>query len=83
VPRHLGGLAGCTRVCLCEASISHSWPHKRFGHQIDIGFDPWVAKAVEGVKELASERRGEDRPWLRNGCVTLKVDVRPGNWHSF
>ena len=58
VSRYLGSLAGCTRACPCAAVFPHSQPHKPLEHQLDGGVGPGVAKAVEGVKELAFERCG-------------------------
>jgi len=83
MPRYLGPLAGCTRACPCVAVFTHSWPQKPLGHQLDGGVGLGAAKAVEGVKDLASERRGYK--WLRlsSGCVTADKDVHPGNVHLF
>jgi len=58
MPRYLGQLAGCTSACPCAAAFTHSRPHNPLGRQIDSGVGPGVAKAVGGVKELASERHG-------------------------
>jgi len=86
VPHYLGSLAGCTRTCTCTcpcaAVFPHSQPHKPLGHQLD-GVGPWVAKAVEGVKDLVSERCGCEWLQLSGGCVTVKVDVCTGNVHLF
>jgi hypothetical protein len=83
MPRYLGPLAGCKHACPCAAVFPHSQPHKPLGHQLDGGIGPGVAKAVEGVKDLASERCGYEWPQLWSGCVTVKVDVHPGNMHPF
>ena len=79
---YLGQLAGCTCTCPCTAVFTHSRPHKPLGYQLD-GIGPGVAKAVEGVKDLASERRGYK--WLRlwSGRVAVDIDIGPGNVHSF
>jgi hypothetical protein len=82
MPRHLGWLAGCSRTCSCAAVFPYFRPHKPLGHQLDCGAGPGVAKAMEGVKNLASERR-YGWPRLRSGCVTVKVDVRTGDVHPF
>jgi hypothetical protein len=63
VPRYLGSLAGCARAYPCVAVFPHSRPHKPLGHQLDGGIGPGVAKAVEGVKDLESERCGYE--WMR------------------
>jgi hypothetical protein len=46
-------------------------------HQFDGGVGLVVAKAVEGVENLASERCSDEWPRLWNGHVTVKGDVRP------
>jgi hypothetical protein len=79
--RYLGSLAGCARACPCSADFPHTRPHKPLGHQLDGGVGPGMTKAVEGVKYLASERRGYEWPRLRRGCVTVKADVHPRNVH--
>ena len=79
MPRYLGSLAGCTHACPCAAVFPHSRPHKPLGHKLDGGVDSGVAEAVEGVKNLASEGCGYEWPWLLSGCVTVEVDVHPGN----
>ena len=83
VPSDLGSLVGCKRACPCAALCPHSRSHKLLGHQLNGGVGPGVAKAVEGVKNLASERCGDEWPQLQSGCVTVKGDVRPRNVHSF
>jgi len=87
VPHYLGSLAGCTHTCTCTcpclAVFPHSRPHKLMGHQLDSGVGSWVAAAVEGVKDLASERCGCEWPQLCTGCVTVKVDVCLGIVHLF
>ena len=40
---------------------------------LTVAFGPGVAKVVEGVKDLASERCGYEWPRLWSGCVTVKV----------
>jgi hypothetical protein len=77
--RYLGSLAGRARA----AVFPHSRPHKPLGHQLDGGVVPGVAKVLEGVKDLTTERCGYEWPRLWGGCVTVNVDVRPGNWHPF
>ena len=78
-PRYLGSLAGCTLTCPCVAVFPHFRPHKPLGHQLDSGVGSCVAEAVEGVKNLASVGCGYEWPRLLSGCVTVEVDVRPGN----
>ena len=80
---YLGSLAGCTHACPCTAVFPHSRPHKPLGLQLDGGVGPRVANAVDDVKDLASKRCGYEWPLLWSGCVTLKVDVCPGNLHLF
>jgi len=58
MPRYLGQLARCKRACPCAAVFTHSRPHKPLGHQLDGGFGSGVAKALEGVKNVASEMHG-------------------------
>jgi len=83
MPRYLGQLAGCTSACPCAAVFTHSRPHKPLGHRLDGGVGPGVAKAVEVVKDLASERRGYEWPRLWSGRFAVDIDVCPGNVHSF
>jgi len=79
VPRYIGTLAGCTRACPCAAVFPHSRPHKPLGHQLDSSVGSGGAEAVDGVKNLASEGCGYAWTLLLSGCVTVEVDVRPGN----
>jgi len=83
VPRYLGLLAGCTRACPWAAVFPHSRPHKPLGQQLDGGVGPGVAKVVEGVKDLASEKCGYEWPRLWSGCVTVKVEARLSYVHPF
>jgi len=83
MPRYLGQLARCTRACPCATVFTHSRQQKPLGHQPDGGFGPGVAKAVEGVKILASERHGYRWPRLWSRRVAVDIDVRPGNVHWF
>jgi hypothetical protein len=64
--RHLGPLGGCAHACPCAAVFPHSRPHKLLGHQLD-GVGPVMAKAMEDVKYLASERRGYEWPRFWRG----------------
>ena len=58
VPGYLGKTVGCTRACPCSEIFTHSRPHKPLGHQLDGGVGLGVARAVEGVKDLTTERCG-------------------------
>ena len=58
--------------------MRNNLPHYQ-PHQLDSGVDSGVTEAVEGVKNLASEGCGNEWPWFFSGCVTVEVDVRPGN----
>jgi hypothetical protein len=80
---YLGQLAGCTLVCPRAAVFTHSQPHKPLGHQLDSGVGPGVAKAMEGVKDLAYEGLGYKWPRLWSGSVAVDNDVRPGNVYLF
>jgi len=73
LPRYLGPLVGCTRARPCRAVFTHSRPHRPLGHQLDGGVGPGVVKAVEGVKDLASERRGYNWPpsWIECCCCLI------------
>ena len=71
MPRYLGQSAGCTFACPCAAIFPHSRPHKPLGHQLGGGVGPGVAKALEGVKDLASERRCYKWPRLWRGRVAM------------
>ena len=70
------------RVFTClsmRGNFTHSRPHKPLGQELDSGVGPRMAKAVEGVKDLTTERCGYEWPRLWGGCVTVNVDVRLGN----
>jgi hypothetical protein len=80
VPLYPETLAGCKRACPCAASFLHYRPQKPLGHHLDGGFGPGVAKAVENVKDLASERSGYEWPRLwsemchsKGGCPSQEL----------
>jgi hypothetical protein len=83
VPPYLGSLAGRKVACPCAAVLAHSRLHKTPGHQLDSGVGPGMAKALEGVKDLASEMCGYEWQRLWSWCDTVKADARTRNVHPF
>jgi hypothetical protein len=74
VPGNFRALAGLASSGPNAAVFLHGWPHETLGDELSRCLNNGVAEGMEGVENLAAERRWDVWAWFTRRGIAVQLD---------